>query len=157
MGIPKSGDWNMNDYKKLEATHFLSAYEIKIPVWQGRTNARMPFAPWATGGVLPWYQAYNNAKHDRHDKFRQANFGNLLDAISGLVGILSAQFYTQDFSPAAPCLALSGLGGPPSGYESAIGGYFHVKFPTNWPTADRYDFDWQSPSQNADAFQTLVL
>jgi hypothetical protein len=43
MGIPKSGDWNMNDYKKLEATHFLSAYEIKIPVWQGTTNARMPF------------------------------------------------------------------------------------------------------------------
>ncbi len=156
-GYSRSGDWNMNDYKILEGTHFLSAYEVKIPVWQGTANARMPFALWVGGAALPWYQAYNEAKHDRHDKFRQANFANLLDAISGLVAILSAQFYTHDFSPSAPTLALSGLGGPPSGYESAIGGYFHVKFPAAWPTADRYNFNWQSLSQNADPFQTLAL
>lgn len=154
---PRRPHWTMDYYKNLEATHFLSAYEIKFPVWRGNSNARMPFAPWATGGVLPWYQAYNDAKHDRHEKFRQANFGHLLDAICGLVVILSAQFYTQDFSPAAPSLALSGMGGPPSGYESAIGGYFHVRFPTNLPAADRYDFDWQSMKQNPDPFQTLAL
>jgi hypothetical protein len=156
-GYSRSGDWNMNDYKKLEATHLLSAYGIKFPVWQGTANTHMPFAPWASGGTLPWYQAYNEAKHDRHDKFCQANFGNLLDATGGLVVILSAQFYTHDFSPSRPNLALSGFGGPPSGYEEAIGGYFHVKFPTTWPSAEQYAFDWQLLGQNADPFQSLTF
>jgi hypothetical protein len=157
-GYARRGNWKIDtDYRKLETTHLLYAYEIKIPVWQGTTNARMPFAPWSTNARLDWYQAYNDAKHDRHDKFSRANFGNLLDAICGLIVILSAQFYTQDFSPAAPTLALSGMGGPPWGYESAIGGYFYVKFPNNWPSADRYDFDWQSLRQQTDPFQTLTL
>lgn len=157
-GYSRSGNWNMkDDYKKLEATHFLSAYEVKLPVWQGNLNVRTPFAPWASSGALPWCQAYNDAKHDRHDKFCQANFGNLLDAICGLVVVLSAQFFIYDFSPAAPVRTLSGMGGPPLGYESAIGGYFHVKFPTNWPAADQYDFDWQALRQSADPFHTLAL
>jgi hypothetical protein len=153
-GYSRSGDWNMKDYKKLEATHLLSAYEVKFPVWHGAASSRTPFAPWATGGGLDWYQAYNDAKHDRHDKFSRASFGNLLEAICGLVVILSAQFHTEDFSKSGGAIV---WGGPPAGYNNAIGDYFLVKFPTTWPTADRYDFDWQSLSQNADPFQTLAL
>lgn len=106
-GYSRSGDWSMTDYKKLEATHFLSAYEIKFPFWQGTAHTRMPFAAWATGGGLDWYQAYNDAKHDRHEKFSQANFGNLLSAICGLVAVLSAQFYTEDFSKSPGALVWS--------------------------------------------------
>ena len=154
-GYRRRGDWNMNDYKKLEKTHQLSAYECKLPVWKGTEHTRRPFALWDSCEKLDWYQANNDAKHDRHDQFPKANFRNLLEAICGLVALLSSQFHTQDFSPLAPRLALGGMGGPPQGFESAIGGYFHVKFPTVWPAADQYDFDWQSMKSDPDPFDTL--
>ncbi len=153
----KTGDWNMSDYKNLEATHHLSAYEVVLPVWRGTQSAHKPFAPWSAAAALTWYQAYNVAKHDRHDQFPQANFANLLDAICGLVTLLSSQFHTWDFSPSRPHLALEGIGGPPQGFEAAIGGYFHVRFPTNWSSTDQYDFDWQSIQSDPDPFQTLTF
>ena len=153
----RTGDWNMDDYKKLEQTHRLSAYEFKLPVWKGAQHTRKPFASWRTGAPLNWYQAYNEAKHDRHNKFRQANFDNLLNAIGGLVALLSSQFHTWDFSPSEVGLALSGIGGPPQGFDSAIGEYFNVKFPTDWSAADQYDFDWQSMKGDADPFQELTF
>ena len=80
------------------------------------------------------------AKHDRHEKFAEASFSKLIDAVCGLVAILSAQFHTHDFSPGPGLLALEG-GGAPTGFDTAIGGYFWVKFPA-WPTAEQYDFQW---------------
>jgi hypothetical protein len=151
-GYARPGDWNMSDYRKLEATHLLSGYAIQLPTWRGTQHNRTPFAPWSSGASLPWYDAYNAAKHDRHQQFAQANFRNLLDAACGLVALLSAQFYAWDFSPAAPGLALSGMGGPPHGFETAVGGYFYVRFPT-WPAAGQYDFDWQTLHADPDAFQ----
>ena len=127
-------------------------YQVQFPEWRGTQHLRTPFADWASGGSLTWYDDYNVAKHDRHDQFPRANLRNLVDTISGLVALLSAQFYTWDFSPAAPGIAISGMGGPPSGFESAIGEYFHVKFP-NWPIADRYAFDWQTLKTDPNPFQ----
>ena len=156
-GYSGPGDWNMKDYSKLEQTHKLSAYECKLPVWRGVQHTRKPFSSWSTGAKLSWYEAYNAAKHDRHDQFPQANFNNLLDAICGLVALLSSQFHTWEFSPSPPRLALEGIGGPPQGFDSAIGEYFHVKFPTVWPAADQYDFDWPSMKSEPDPFDTLTF
>lgn len=111
-----------------------------------------PFGPWASGGGLPWYQAYDAAKHDRHEKLKEVNFTNLIHAVCGLVAVLSAQFETYDFSPSAPSLSVSGIGGPPSGFETAIGGYFWVKFP-EWPASGCYDFQWGSLSGDPAPFQ----
>jgi hypothetical protein len=90
------------------------------------------------GGSLTWYQDYNAAKHSRHGNFGRASFLNLLEAIAGLAAILSAQFYTEDFSPSSGALALEGSW---DGLEEAVGGYLRVKFPDNWPAVERYDFD----------------
>ena len=38
------------------------------------------------------------------------------------------------------------------GMESAIGGYFLIKFPTDWPVADRYDFEWTNLQKLNDRF-----
>jgi hypothetical protein len=133
----------MVDYNKLEKTHHLSAYEVVIPIWQGTQNTRLPFAPWNTSKPLDWYQAYNEAKHDRHAQFPRANFQNLLDAVCGLVALLSSQFHCWSFSPRGAIRTLSGVGGPSAGYEVAIGDYFHVKFPSNFTAAEQYDFNWQ--------------
>ena len=88
-------------YFQFNNTHHLSSYEIMMPVWNGKENVRRPFAAWSgkTYSPLPWYQAYNASKHDRQSAFQQANLRHLVDAMCGLVTLLSAQFYTIDFSP----------------------------------------------------------
>jgi hypothetical protein len=150
-GYIKSGEWDMKDYKKIEKSHRLSAYYLKLPIWSGTGNIRRPFAAWASGKSLLWYSAYNHTKHDRHTLFQEATFNNLIDAISGLVVLLSAQFWTEDFSPASRGLAISGKG---DGMESAIGGYFRIKFPINWPKRERHDFNWQSLESDPNPFQS---
>lgn len=106
-GFPKSGRWTMGHYKQLEQTHRLSEYELVLPMWNWppATRMRKRFEKWATGGALPWWVAYNEAKHDRHEKFAKATISNLVDAVCALVAILSAQFHTHDFSPETrlPC------------------------------------------------------
>jgi len=133
----------MKDYNKIEASHLLSEYKIRIPYWRGENQFRKPLAAWARGGKLPWYQAYNAAKHDRHAAFAQATFDQLMDAVCGLVALLSAQFHTQDFAPGPELLALRGA---PDGFENCIGSYFGMQ-PPKWPIEDRYTFsseDWQA-------------
>jgi hypothetical protein len=151
-GYTKSGDWNMGDYKKIEKTHFLSAYEVKVPNWSGARSIRSPFSAWASGSPLLWYQAYNTTKHDRHSKFEQATFDHLLDACCGLLVLLSAQFETNDFSPGGDYLVLDGSR---DGMESGIGRFFRVRFPTNIPLDLRYEFDWQKLKDDPDPFQTI--
>ncbi|HWN09292.1 MAG TPA: hypothetical protein VNO50_08515, partial [Pyrinomonadaceae bacterium] len=49
-GYTKSDDMTMKDYKKVNISHRLSSYEIKLPFWHGALSIRQPFLPWATGG-----------------------------------------------------------------------------------------------------------
>lgn len=151
-GYSKSGDMNMGDYRKIDKTHLLSLYQVKAPSWSGSQGLRTPFLAWSTGGSLPWYQAYNTTKHDRHTEFEEATFGHLIDACCGVLVLLSAQFETNEFAPGNTLLA---VGGPNDGMKSGIGGYFRVKFPDNWPQDLRYDFDWQAIRNEPDPFQTI--
>lgn len=147
------GDLDMNDYRKLNATHHLSSYEVRMPYWHGNQHTRTPFAAWAGVGGLDWYQAYNAAKHDRHNEFARSNFANLLQAMSGLVAVVSAQFHTYDFLPDVQV----GEAGPDGGFDITTGGYFHVKFPTDWPMADRYVFSWRIHEKEPNPFQVLTF
>ncbi len=149
----KTSDLTMSDYRKLNATHRLSSYKVKLPLWDGTQDIRLPFSSWSGSGQLLWYKAYNEVKHDRHGNFGQASFDNLLNAICGLVVMLASQFHTHDFS------ALSYLTRQDHrmDWKSAIGGYFLVKFPDDWPNADRYEFEWNGMEMDADPFQNLVF
>jgi hypothetical protein len=151
-GYRRSGDWDMRDYKKIEKTHLLSSYQVRVPNWSGVRATRSPFSAWSAGSSLPWYQAYNTTKHDRHSEFEKATFEHLIDASCGLLVLLSAQFETNDFSPGPTLLATEGSG---DGMESGIGGYFRVRFPANWPTELRYDFDWSQLKNDPDPFQAI--
>jgi hypothetical protein len=151
-GYSRPGDWNMGDYKKIEKTHLLSSYNVKVPNWSGTAAIRSPFSSWSTGNPLPWYEAYNTTKHDRHSEFEKATFQHLIDACCGLLVVLSAQFHTNDFSPGNTLLAVEG---PGDGMESGIGGFFRVRFPANWPSEERYEFNWQELKNNADPFQSI--
>jgi hypothetical protein len=154
-GKPVGPDrWNIDDYKKIERSHKLSEYQVKLQMWSGSSNVRVPFAPWATGSPLPWYQVYNTTKHDRGVQLHQATFEHMLDALCGVVAILSSQFIREDFSFGSSVLALNS---PRDGFETAIGDYFRVKFPSSWSATDRYDFDWQKLSGLPDPFQNYVF
>ena len=155
-GYSKKGDMNMGDYKKINHTHRLSSYEVKIPYWNGSKNIRTPFSNWSTDNSLPWYEAYNASKHDRLAEFERATFDHLLDACCGVLIVLSAQFETNDFAPGNVLMALSGSSdGTNDGMESGIGDYFRVKFPNDWPEELQYDFDWKTIKDEPDPFQTF--
>src|SRR5437016_9774241 len=60
---------------------------------------------------------------------KQANFENLLLAISGLIALLSSQFYNNDFGRVDYLVAEYG---DQHGFIPAIGEYLLVKYP-QWP------------------------
>ena len=61
-----AGNMNVTHYSKINKSHFLSDYEVKMPYWDDHTFSRKPFQTWGAGThSLAWYQAYNNSKHDR--------------------------------------------------------------------------------------------
>jgi len=142
---------NMVGYHRIEASHGLSKYEVAFPTWHGARARRRPFSNWANDAEnrsLPWYDAYNLTKHNRATGFAEATFNHLLDAICGLVVMLTAQFRDEDFSNSANLL---GVGGSRDGMESAIGGYFRVSYP-ELPEAERYDFNWRALANEDDPF-----
>ena len=136
----KSRDFNMHDYKKINVTHHLSSYKVILPIWHGEQKTFEPFASWAKDEPLPWYQAYNQSKHDRQEEFKQANLKNLLESIAALLILLSSQFETEDFSPKGPGHLL--LEGGFNETEEAIGQFFRIRFPDDWKDEEKYDFDW---------------
>lgn len=151
----KSTYQNMKDYKMIEKSHLLSSFQVKIPNWRGPGSVLRPFEAWSRSYVatptLRWYDAYNNAKHDRQANFEDANFGNVVNAIGGLVALLSAQFLDEDFHSGASPVVVSRS---EDGFEDAIGGYFRVSYPDDWPATDRYDFNWtQLKNSEDDPFQ----
>jgi len=112
-----------------------------------------PFAEWKSSDKLTWYHAYNKSKHDRQHQFKLSNLENLLNAITGLLVLLSSQFCTQEFSPASKALAISGY----DYYEGivALGGFFRIELPSDWSDDELYEFDWQSLKNKADRFNRI--
>lgn len=149
-GYPSNNFMKMNDYKKIEMSHKLSSYSVKMPIWHGGERIILPFEKWSTGNSLPWYDVYNNIKHNRYHAFEEATFDQMLNAVSGLVVILSSQFLQESFSPADGRLVLSHAN---VDFEESIGQFFRVKYPKNWPEEERYSFNWQELKDESDPFQ----
>lgn len=149
-GYARSGNWNMVDYKKIEQSHYLSYYFVKIQNWQGNNSEHQPFAVWASGGSLDWYQAYNNTKHDRHLNFSEANFENLVAAICGLSTLIASQFLDNSFSGAGWVL---GGNDTNDGFESGVSSNFRIKYPASIPVNERYEFESSDIDFNVNIFQ----
>jgi hypothetical protein len=98
--------WNINDYIKINKTHHLDNYFVEFPFWRGDKNRYQPFVEWQTNSSLSWYQAYNETKHDKNEKFELANFENLINAFSGLFVLLSSQFNCESFEPGNTALSI---------------------------------------------------
>lgn len=146
-----TGRLDVTHYAKINKSHFLSDYEIKMPYWSGSRATRRPFEAWGAGThTLAWYKAYNDIKHDRVENLKAARLDYVVDAFCGLAAVLAAQFYYYDFGPTDDVLSTGGID---DGYQEGIGGYVRVKYPENIPAADRYDFRWQDMETEVDPFQ----
>jgi hypothetical protein len=153
-GNPRDEEyWNINDYRKINKTHHLSSYRVMVTTWNGENSIFQPFEAWKLSGKLSWYEAYNNSKHDRHNKFMQANFINLLNAVSGLLVILSSQFKNVEFSPQDSVMAFEGY--DYFEMEEALGGFFRIEFPKDWSEEEKYDFDWSVLEKEKNRFEKI--
>jgi hypothetical protein len=150
-GYNKRGNLTIVDFSKVNKSHGLASFLVRMPFWYGSGGTRAPFLQWTTGSSLDWYQAYNKAKHDRHEHFSMATFENTIDAMCALVTLISAQFIQEDFGPDR--LATR----PVTGFELATGDYFQVRFPNDWPEGERYDFNWRMIENDPDPFQQFTF
>lgn len=152
---------NLADYRKIDVTHHLSSYEVMLPMWSPYPKIIKPFEPWksgrgqprADGAALPWYQAYNASKHNRHEEFKMANLDNLVTAVAGLLVLISSQFRNEDFEPSSRGLSLEGDEFYPM--EAAIGSMFRIKYPDDWSDDELYDFDWSDLKSQTDRFAKI--
>jgi len=143
---------NRTDYKLINTTHHLSGYSVKFPYWNGTKNYFVPFEGWGKfgDGKLIWYDAYNNTKHDRGDNFTEANFENLLNAVTALQIVITSQFGHYGFEPGE-----IGLSIVDSGYYEdnfGIGEYMLIKEPSDWTDDEKYDFNWSDLCKETDRF-----
>jgi hypothetical protein len=147
-GYTRDGDWNMSDYKKIEAATRLSEYQIQLTIWAGTPRVLQPLAPWSSGGSLPWYQDYNKVKHNRTDEFECANLKNTLDAVAALFAILFAQFNILAFSAHELVSFLNDWNGWLAHHNSI----FWIKLPTGWTMNECYGFTALTPTFDAFPF-----
>lgn len=139
-GYPKTKNWTINDYRKIEQSHYLSQFEVKLPNWEGSKNTRAPFISFKSDQSPTWYNSYNATKHDRHINFSQANFENLTDSFCGLAALLASQFADHDFSPGGDVLVVSHTPNT-DGFFGGIGDYLLIRYPKRIPESERYDFN----------------
>jgi hypothetical protein len=148
-----SSKFDMGVYKRINKTHHLSSYDLELPIWHGRRRPIRPFENWAKGEPLPWYHAYNVSKHDRRDSFQKASFKHLIDAVAGLLAVLSSQFKDQTFA-----LGPDFISGPGPVYydlKPTIGSLFRIKYPDDWAADEKYDFDWEKLKDQPTRFNKL--
>lgn len=83
---------NITDYFKISKAARLWEYRVVFNRWIPELEFK-PFETWANDDYesLPWYKSYNNVKHNRYEFFCEANLGNLMNAVAGLLCILHAQ------------------------------------------------------------------
>ncbi|MBO7618394.1 MAG: hypothetical protein J6T22_14505 [Bacteroidales bacterium] len=137
---------SMSDYKKLEQSSHLSGYTVHYSNWLPTKYMTRPFANWAIGGKLPWYEAYNNVKHNRWKNFSSASLKNLLDAISGLLCVIHSQIgdsVQEVFESNIYCTSLDP--------EVTIRSFTIIPSPI--PDEEKYEFEWNDLKDSYNRFQ----
>jgi len=114
--------WNTQDYVKLARPLRLSGFSVSLG-HHPSLAPRQPFRVWKEGNPtlsLPWYNAYNNTKHDREGEFASAQLGHAIDAVAACAIMLAAEYR---FIWA---------------WRDRIGDFFKFSKAPNWKMTDRY-------------------
>ncbi|MDO4801114.1 MAG: hypothetical protein Q4A15_03010 [Prevotellaceae bacterium] len=133
---PGGGNLNIQDYFKIEAATKLSGYVVTFVRWPN--NQYKPFASWNARAFapLPWYQGYNNVKHNRYVNFQDASLENVMNAIAGLLCILHAQI-GEEMDNAC----FEGIATQQNSQDKVVNSTFTICAPA-FSDAEMYDFIW---------------
>ncbi len=82
--------WTIRDYEKIYTEYLKSRLDNQVgfKVWNPEIRYVEPFKDWQGKTHLSWYRAYNQAKHNRIEHFKEANFQNVCISLAGLFLIL---------------------------------------------------------------------
>ncbi len=134
-GYPKKDNLNMADYHKISNLMKLDKYEISSQLWSP-TKRICPLAEWGSSHALTWFQAYNQAKHNRYQSFNKASLEHLYQGICSLIVILAAQFPNS-----IGYISSSGLSFTTDNDDELLTEVFTIKYP-HFTDDEKYDFDW---------------
>lgn len=75
---------NMDIYRSVLVPCFdyFSSISVEIPKC---SISRIPWKEFTKGDNPSWWRAYNDVKHSRHNNYKKANLGNVIDATAGLL------------------------------------------------------------------------
>ena len=96
---PEGRHFNTNDYIKLLPVFKLDHYVVGLRMFPGYP-AIQPFNLWDKGSPtksLPWYDAYNQTKHNREANFHFATLENVILAVAGCFCMFFAQTFNRNF------------------------------------------------------------
>jgi hypothetical protein len=81
---------NIGDYQKIITAAFngFHTLEIEIPRYRLKIQPWLTWDPKNIATSPGWRRAYNNVKHERDKKFRDASQTNVKDALCGLLVLL---------------------------------------------------------------------
>jgi hypothetical protein len=91
---PAGRGFTTNDFVRLSHPLFLPDYEIALPRYSAIPPVR-PFFGWsptAPTQSLPWYQAYNDTKHDRTANFQAASLSNCIMSVAANLVLFAVRF-----------------------------------------------------------------
>jgi hypothetical protein len=118
--------WTTRDYVCLKDAMKLNEFAISFPDYPW-IKPVAPFKNWHEENAtrtLPWYDAYNAAKHDRESKLKRASLRFVFDAVAACAIMIVAQF------------------GEVFGFDLRTSGrprtFFWIRSVPNWDLADNY-------------------
>lgn len=93
--MPAGQGFTTNDYVGLRDPLHIREYSVSLPRYSEIPDLR-PFFDWSTEPgptqTIPWYDAYNKAKHDRHGNFAEATLLACIQAIAANIVMFSVRF-----------------------------------------------------------------
>ena len=144
----KDEDLKASDYFKIAKAARLSEYVVTFHRWLPERKFK-PFEQWANAEYksLPWYKSYNNVKHNRYKCFSEANLGNLMNAVAGLLCILHAQIGENMVEAGIERVYSS-----QNKQEEVHTAAFMIKAPA-FTEEEQYDFIWDEIKMTAEPVQ----
>ena len=145
-------EWNVIDYFKISRAARLNEYSLTFGRW-ATAHEFKPFLEWKPSkrGQLPWYDAYNEVKHDRYGNFKKAKLEHLMNALAGLICIMHAQ-YGEGMSH----VGYSELGTNDIHEGTVETPMFTIKAP-HFPDDEQYGFIWDNIAIEPDIFQKYIF
>ncbi|MEI6369543.1 MAG: hypothetical protein WCO49_07490 [Nostocales cyanobacterium ELA608] len=147
--IPPDRKMNITDYHKVEQATKLSEYEVRLKCWHPNPLVLKPFDNWRDTHSLSWYQAYNDAKHNRDTNFHKSCLLNTVTCIAGLFCLLYSQFEYQFVNPYQITTTNTKDKEGMMGFNGVI---FTIKPPQTWTNSEKYKFNWESLSGSSSPY-----